>query len=362
MNLLKICLSSTYFKFLENYYHQTEGTAMGSPISPVIAEIFLQDMEMKLIPGDKNIFFWRRYVDDVWSIVRGRKVEEVLRKLNNYNKSINFTIEKEVDGKLPFLEVMTYEKPDRSIGHHVYRKPTHTNTYLNFKSFHPISHKIGVVDTLLTRAFRICDNEHLTEEIIFTAEILQFNDYPEEFILKRLDIVKNKINSPKNNTNESRIILPWAGPVTRHIAKFIRKHMKIELGYFPGIKIGTILCNAKEKPKQLQSGVYSISCECGVKYIGESGRDFNIRIQEHIQDIRRAAVRKSPVALHMHENDHQLNQSSFKLIVKEPRKFFRKFKEALYIKQAPLKMNTSRGMFISPFWCSALVSFLNYAP
>ena len=47
-----------------------------------------------------------------------------------------FTMEKEEDGHLPFLDINIYRKPDGSLGHKVYRKPTHTNLYLNQNSHH----------------------------------------------------------------------------------------------------------------------------------------------------------------------------------------------------------------------------------
>jgi hypothetical protein len=363
MILLKICLDSTYFKFLDEFYYQKEGTAMGSPISPIVAELFMQNLEDKVIKTNRHIRFWRRYVDDACSIVNGRKVEELLHNLNSFHASIQFTLEREIDGKLNFLDTTIYEKADRSIGYCVHRKATHTNKYLNFSSFHPMAHKIGVIDTLLTRAFRLSDEAHLSEEIIHTIDILENNGYPEKLLLKRLKHVKDKVNAPSNlpKTNQSRIILPWTGPVTSKITKFLKKNLQVELGFYPGIKLCRILCNAKEKQKKVICGVYSIKCaNCPSVYVGETGRDVMIRIGEHQQDIRRAAIRKSPVAFHMHENGHELDIQSHKIITQERRKYYRKFKEAIYIKQALEKMNTSKGMPISPFWSSTLVTFLNY--
>jgi hypothetical protein len=131
MELLNICISSTYFKFNDQFYKQLEGAAMGSPISPIFAELFLQKLENDLIKNNRNIIVWRRYVDDVFCIIRKRKIQEVLSQINKYHASIKFTVEEEQDGKLPFLDIMFYDKPSKSLGHHVYRKSTHTNKYLH---------------------------------------------------------------------------------------------------------------------------------------------------------------------------------------------------------------------------------------
>ena len=48
-HLIELCLKSTYFKFGDSYYEQTEGAAMGSPLSPVIANLYLETFEMQAL-------------------------------------------------------------------------------------------------------------------------------------------------------------------------------------------------------------------------------------------------------------------------------------------------------------------------
>lgn len=66
------------------------------------------------------------------------------------------------------------------------------------------------------------------------------------------------------------------------------------------------------------------------------------------------------VSLHMIENDHRLNPSSCKLLNIEKRKYFRKFKESLYIASTENKMNISKGMPVNAISCSTLVNFLKF--
>ena len=49
-SLLEFCLTQTYFLFQGKYYQQTQGAAMGSPISPLIANIFMEEFEVKSPP------------------------------------------------------------------------------------------------------------------------------------------------------------------------------------------------------------------------------------------------------------------------------------------------------------------------
>jgi hypothetical protein len=68
-------------------------------------------------------------------------------------------MEIETNGSLPFLDVLVTKKPDSSVGHSVYRKPTHTGLYLLAKSHHHPSQKHAVLTTLINRAKTMCDTE-----------------------------------------------------------------------------------------------------------------------------------------------------------------------------------------------------------
>ena len=67
--------------------------------------------------------------------------------LNEQHPSIKFTMEVEEDGKILFLDVGISRNPDGSLQHNVYRKPTHTDRYLNQRSFHHPSMKSSVNGT-----------------------------------------------------------------------------------------------------------------------------------------------------------------------------------------------------------------------
>jgi len=66
--------------------------------------------------------------------------------------SIKFTYEVEQDGKLPFLDILLKRTDSGGLKLCIYRKPTHTDQYLNFSSHHPVEHKLSMVRTLLERS------------------------------------------------------------------------------------------------------------------------------------------------------------------------------------------------------------------
>ena len=73
-------------------------------------------------------------------------------------------MEVEENESIPFLDVLIYKRLDGSLGHKVFRKKTHTNSYLNTNSHHHPAQKLGIINTLAMRVARIYDDEHVKEE------------------------------------------------------------------------------------------------------------------------------------------------------------------------------------------------------
>ena len=132
--LYKHALTSTYFCVDGQFFEQTDGVAMGSPLSPVIANFYMEESEKNVIEtATHKPACWYRCVDDTFVIwPHGQKrLMKLLEHLNGINKNTQFTMETEAEGHTPILDIDMYRYKDGSLGHKVYRKPTHTNLYLH---------------------------------------------------------------------------------------------------------------------------------------------------------------------------------------------------------------------------------------
>ena len=100
--------------------------AMGSPVSRVVGNIFMEHTEeMVMQHPPLPVRFWRRYVDDTFSFLRRSSVERVLNHLNSISPSITFTVEQEAEGRLPFLDSLVTREGDGTLTVSVYHKSKH---------------------------------------------------------------------------------------------------------------------------------------------------------------------------------------------------------------------------------------------
>ena len=102
-------------------------------------------------------------------------------RLSPLHPSLRFTIEKESNLALPFLDVLV-EKPPSKFITSMYRKPTITGQYLRWNSFSPRKRKTNLILTLTHRALAICSPERLPSELDKIKFILLTNGYPEHVI------------------------------------------------------------------------------------------------------------------------------------------------------------------------------------
>ena len=127
--LLEFCLTHTYFLFQGKYYEQVQGAAMGSPMSALIANIFMEEFEVKALhsfPHPPSL--WLRFVDDTFVINKAEHSQDLLQHINSQDPHIQFTVEPTQQNSLPFLDTLVTIEPDNTFSTTVY-PPTWINTY-----------------------------------------------------------------------------------------------------------------------------------------------------------------------------------------------------------------------------------------
>ena len=152
ITLFKICVRKTYFVFNKKLYLQIDGLAIGASSSGFAAELFMVRLEKRalatFIDPPK---LWRRYVDDTFAKLKKAYVSLFLEHLNRQHRRIKFTTELLEKAKIAFMDTQVNVLPGGSTKITIYRKATHTDQYLDFKSNHHIKQKIGIISTFRHR-------------------------------------------------------------------------------------------------------------------------------------------------------------------------------------------------------------------
>ena len=317
IDLIQLCLEDSFFEFDDLFYKQVFGIPMGSCLSPILAGFFLEHVESEMLPlyAGSQPLFWKRYVDDVLCLVsKNFNLQEYLKFINSLYPSLNLTYEWQKEDKIPFLDVLIHNCKSH-LKFSVYRKPTHSESYLHYFSYCAVHIKEGVAKSLFLRALRVCDCEYLPREIKHINNCLSALAYPKRVLSKALSKAKQlhfrkqgksaDAEKPKNVA-----VVPFI-PALKNIDRPLRPfNTKLIFSYKN--KIGSRL--SSNKPKKKSVGVYEVPCgSCPKLYTGETGRDLKTRLKEHQYGII-CNDRENGIVNHTISEDHHFNFKEAKVV------------------------------------------------
>ena len=334
-SLLHFVLSNNYFIYDDKIYKQTHGCAMGSPVSPVVANLCMEAIEEVAInTSEVKPKVWKRYVDDSFCIIKRNAVNSFHTTLNSIDPHISFTIEEESDQQIAFLDTLVSRK-DNTIAIGVYRKATHTDRYLDFCSHHDKRHKISTAETLLHRATKLpSTSQGKNIEINHVTDALRVNNYPSYVIS---NILKRKFSkasthtiptpeelvcmffkwaAPQENPN-NLAVLPFINGVTQPLTRILRRH-DIQVVNKPFKTLQQEFPSPKFRPsiEHQPNVIYKIPCaDYDWCYVGETGRCFETRKKEHIRNVKTCA-NGSNIAKHAWSFDHRIDFDNSSVIDK----------------------------------------------
>ena len=202
-SLLEICTKKAPFKNINgDIYLQTDGLAMGGPLSCTLANFYMCEVENKIMGSlDNKPHLYARFVDDIFLEIDNENQLINLKNIFIQESKMNFTHEIGINNKLPYLDVLLDNSQRDKFLRSVYTKPTKMDECINFDCDAPDRYKIGVIKTLLNRAHKICNtDEALQNEIQRIKKLLVNNSFPNRLIDKITQEFKNKINSSSTTT------------------------------------------------------------------------------------------------------------------------------------------------------------------
>ena len=352
IQLLEKYIKDIQFEFESDFYTQKDGLPMGSPLSPILAEIFLNNLEnTKIFPkqNEMQILNYWRYVDDGLLITRKSTDEnKLLQFLNGIHPKIKFTIEKEIQNQIHFLDINILRQK-RYIETSVYRKPCHPQRFNNWESNIDRKYKLIAAKNLFDRANKICNNKNSKRKEFNTIKDYLLNSgYPLKEIRKcQKTIIEKQLTKSKPSIAEKKTMYfgtTYIGDETKNFLANINNVLKrhgpnsVDVRCYSRSKLPLQLTFRKKRCKpdapHNSQCVYQIKCnECNESYIGETGRQVNVRIKEH----KNYKLNQNSATINNHQRcfKHQADFVNVKILKEEKDIIKRKLWETYYIKNNP---------------------------
>jgi len=343
---LKFVLESTFFHFNNRVYKQTFGAPMGSPLSPVVADLILQRLESTILSDiTYKPTFYYRYVDDIALAVPISQLNGLLAKFNSFHHRIEFTMEMERKGdRLNFLD-LTIIKQGNTLVFDWFRKPTFSGRFLNFYSHHPFTHKRGTMYSLIDRVFRLSHPEFHEKNFDLIIKILLDNGYPLDLIFssirRRLHtlIYSNKkitSNEKEDNSRLPYFTIPYVFCIAKKFIQFFKNITFSKLAFTCFNKLSKFIKVHKDVLPVLSRSnvVYKINCSvCDASYVGQTKRTLNTRVNEHKNHIRRNSTQFSVITDHRQKSKHEFDWDNVKILDLESNYNKRLISEMIHIKK-----------------------------
>ena len=310
IGLVELCVNNNVFEFNGRFFKQKFGISMGSPLSPVLANLYMEYLESELLPSiSPQPPLYVRYVDDIliaWP--DSMDFDHFFDQVNLLSRSIKFTKEWEIDQSIPFLDTRVHRLTSGfSFG--IYRKPTHSGQYIHFFSSQSEQIKRGSVFSMYLRAYRLCDGSHLQNELNYLAEAFQKSGFPARIIREVHSAVKRKFYSapPQSTPEESQppptIALPHSHFVEKHVKPLFRANGSRVVTSSTCTLRNELVSNRPPCGEGVGGSVYLIPChDCEKVYVGQSGRNFDVRLGEHKAAVRLGRVNNACAKHSVNEN------------------------------------------------------------
>ncbi|KER30639.1 hypothetical protein T265_02988 [Opisthorchis viverrini] len=296
---------------------------MESPISPILANMYMEDFEQKALNGFEcpRRVFWR-YVDDTFVVIKRDKVDEFFQHLNTLNPHIKFSMELEsTSGTLAFLDCMT-RKSNGKLKTTVYRKSTDSCAVLNCSSAHPKVVYASIASAMFRRVRSLCTEE--VDQRAAQPEVkkrLRDSGYPVGLIKRQLRQVL--VPTPRPNKEWiGTVVIPYKAGTSEVIRRVLNTANSI-VAFQKGKTLRSVLVHLKDRlpVDRTRNCVYKMKCnDCTKVCIGQTARELHTRIGEHKRSTNRpprnaeALVKDSAMAGHALDAGHRIGLENMDIL------------------------------------------------
>lgn len=205
--VLKEC---AVFSFNNTHYKQRDSLAMGSPLSPILAKILMtRILEFTLIQLGHTPKFIALYVDDSLWILKRDEAEFVLDTLNHFHERIKFTMEKESNNTIKFLDLIIQREGGEIITCW-HKKDFASSRLLNYFSNHNHTCIMQTAIAYVKMALRLSHESFFNTNKAVLTETLRLNSFPEDVIIRIMHdnytLMRPIVNTIKRNLKYASVL------------------------------------------------------------------------------------------------------------------------------------------------------------
>ena len=352
---------------------------MGGPLSRLLADLVLEDIEFKIRSNRKwkHKWDWVRYIDDTFmnwdDSLSLEELEEFIDFLNSLHPKIKWTSEVEKDNKISFLDILIIRNGD-SNDTTVYRKESASDRYIHFTSAQAWQEKVAAIRTLKHRAITYCSNPMLLEdELSHLLKVFPENGFPNNTI-QRILFKEKTASNPKQQEIEivneetedyevqtitkdfSKTFFAPYHPKANRMFKMLKKKYDIDTVFKKTKTLGNLLKHSSRAPTDKcnqQHIVYKVPCQCHKAYFGESKRKMGTRLKEHqsqckladrTNKVKKDTYNDTGLPLHHRNENHEFQWEEATILEIERDLNRRRLLEAIHIyKNKDIAVNVYSG-------------------
>lgn len=286
--------------------------------------------------------FIKLYVDDTFLVIPTDSVDHLLDIFNAFHPRIQFTLERETDSKLSFLDVEVSRNSNGTLSTQWYMKPTSSGKLLNYRSDTCKKYKMSVIKNLLYRAINLSSTKFHHDNLIKTKHILKLNNYPPHLINKMI----NEYRAPSTVNKQSRepqeicnyFRFPFMPKLSSKIANSIhRVSTNTKLVFYNLKTVRSLFSKLKDRIETYERSnvIYKIPCaDCDKCYIGQTKQLLSNRARQHKNDCNekfRDKDGKTALASHSFSTGHQFDFQEISVLDGERNWMKRNLSEMIYI-------------------------------
>jgi hypothetical protein len=296
--LLLTTLQASYITFNGRVYKQIKGLPMGNKLSGLLAGLFMDNMEERIVPT-LDVLSYVRYVDDIFMLVADEETAHNVHNIFNANgEGLSFELEKPNNLCLQLLDI-SVKTSLNGIQIEFHRKQLRSDVFLHSESALPSRTNYNVI---IQEWSRILSRTQQTENIPTLKRhfmnMLKINGY------RRIPHLPNQCHSNNHSlhqpTQKFFLSVPFFGDsVNKRIKRILNSHNIQALITHKGRPLLSIICKEMmiTLPRQcmfswcpLRSHIcfrsmvtYRGTCRtCGSQYVGSTSRQLHLRLREHL--------------------------------------------------------------------------------